>query len=52
MENPGYTSNELAKIIGASRKIISNRVRSLKQINILIRIGSDTKGYWEIKDLL
>lgn len=48
MEDPGYTSSVLAEKIGVSRKTISSRIRSLKQKNIIIRIGSDTKGYWKI----
>lgn len=48
MEDPGYTTSVLARKIGVSRKTVSNRIRSLKQKNIIIRIGSDTKGYWKI----
>lgn len=48
MEDPGYTSSVLAEKIGVSQKTVSDRIRSLKQKNIIVRIGSDTKGYWKI----
>ncbi|MCD7950957.1 MAG: putative DNA binding domain-containing protein [Erysipelotrichaceae bacterium] len=51
IEDPGYTAKILAEKVGVSPKTISKRIRSLKQKNIITRIGSDTKGYWKIKGL-
>ena len=48
LEDPGYTSNALAEKLNVSRKTIANRIRSLKQKNVITRIGSDTKGHWRI----
>nr|WP_278840800.1 winged helix-turn-helix transcriptional regulator [Holdemania filiformis] len=47
-ENSNYTTKELAEKLSLSRKTISERLKSLKGKNIIRRVGSDTKGYWEI----
>lgn len=47
-ENPNYTTKELAEKLSLSRKTISERLKSLKGKNIIRRVGSDTKGHWEI----
>ena len=47
-EDPGYTTDQLAKNLGASRKTISIYLRKLKESEIIARIGSDRKGYWKI----
>lgn len=47
-EDPASTYSVLAEKLGVSRKTISSRIKSLKNKGILQRIGSDTKGYWQI----
>lgn len=47
--DPGYTYADLAKNLKVSRKTVSDRIKALKDKGIIERIGSDTKGYWEIK---
>lgn len=47
-EDPGYTTDQLAKNLGVSRKTISIYLRKLKESEIIARIGSDRKGYWKI----
>jgi ATP-dependent DNA helicase RecG len=48
IEDPSYTTKELAEKLSLSRKTISDRIKSLKNKGIIRRIGSDTKGHWEI----
>ncbi|MCM1189983.1 MAG: winged helix-turn-helix transcriptional regulator [Muribaculaceae bacterium] len=48
MEDPAYTYTALAEKLGLSRKTVSARIRQLKEKGILQRIGSDTKGHWQI----
>ena len=48
MEDPAYTYSALAEKLSISRKTVSGRIKSLKDKNIIKRIGSDTKGYWKI----
>ena len=48
--DPGYTYADMAEKLSVSRKTISARVKSLKEKGLIRRIGSDTNGYWEIKN--
>ncbi len=50
LEDPAYTYAVLADKLGVSRKTISLRIKQLKEKGILQRIGSDTKGHWQIND--
>lgn len=50
IEDPGYTSKMMADKLTLSRKTITDRLRSLKDKEIIQRIGSDTKGYWKINE--
>ena len=45
---PEYTYKTLSDELSVSRKTISITIKSLKEKGIIRRIGSDTKGYWEI----
>ena len=49
LEDPAYTYAVLAEKLGVSRKTISSRIKSLKDKGVLQRVGSDTKGHWQIK---
>ena len=44
------TSDEMAEALGVSRRTITKRISRLKASGVIIRIGSDTKGYWQIID--
>lgn len=50
LEDPAYTYAVLADKLGVSRKTISLRIKQLKEKGILQRIGSDTKGHWQINE--
>lgn len=47
-EDPGYTAVILAEKLSLSRKTISERIKKLRNSNIIERVGSDRKGYWKI----
>ena len=46
-QNPNATIDELSKITGKSTRTIKNHIALLKN-KFIKRIGSDTKGHWEI----
>lgn len=50
LEDPAYTYAVLADKLGVSRKTVSLRIKQLKEKGILQRIGSDTKGHWQINE--
>ena len=47
-ENPGYTTTQIADRLSVTRKTVSIYLKSLKEKNLIERIGSDRKGYWKI----
>ncbi|MDR1247035.1 MAG: putative DNA binding domain-containing protein [Clostridiales Family XIII bacterium] len=47
-ENPECKTEELAAKLGVTRRTITNRIKSLKDKNVIRRVGSDRAGYWEI----
>lgn len=49
-EDPGYSYGDLAELLNISRKIVAVRIKSLKEKQIIERVVSDKKGYWEIND--
>lgn len=49
-DNPSYTYNELADKLHVSRKTVSGRIASLRKKGIIFRVGSDTKGHWQINE--
>lgn len=48
MVNPNYTVTELANIFKISRKTIAARLKDLKEMEVIERVGSARKGYWKI----
>jgi len=42
------TSEAMADSLGVSRRTITKRLGLLKESGLIIRIGSDKKGYWQI----
>ena len=48
LENPYITQIKLANALNVSRRTIAKILATLKQNEIIERIGSDRKGYWRI----
>ena len=47
-ENPNITQIKLADALNVSRRTIAKVLATLKQNEIIERVGSDRKGYWRI----
>jgi Fic family protein len=47
-ENPFVTQEELAQIIGLSRKSIIQNMKKLQDNGLLKRVGADKNGHWEV----
>lgn len=50
-KHPHITQNELVSKIRKSKSTIERRMRRLKQQGILIRVGGDKAGYWQVNKL-
>ena len=48
IKNPYITQVQLSEIIGISRRSIAKHISNLKEKQVITRVGSDRKGYWEI----
>ena len=48
MEDPGFTTSYIAEKLSLNRKTVSLRIKSLKEKGVIVRVGSDKKGYWKI----
>ena len=46
-ENPSYTFLQLAERLGVSRKKEATRLKKMKELGSIERVGSDRKGYWK-----
>ena len=46
--NNGITTGEIASKIGLSRRAVQTIINLFKSKGILIRVGSDRRGYWQI----
>ena len=47
-KNPFATQEELAEIVGITRKSINENMKKLQTQKIIERKGADKNGYWEI----
>ena len=50
IEDPGYTVSQLSEKMGISRKTVAQKMKQLKEKDIIERIGSNRKGYWKINN--
>ena len=48
LNNPKISKREMAESIGISTTAIDNNIKTLKEKDIIERIGSDRSGYWKI----
>ena len=49
--NPQITQEELANVIGLTRKSINSNMKKLQETGLLKRIGADKNGYWQVTEL-
>ena len=49
-ENCRHTTNSLAELIGVSPKAIEKHLAKLKAEGLLVRIGPDKGGHWEVME--
>ena len=47
--NTSYNASDIAKELGVTRKTINNQMKTLKEKGIVVRIGADKNGHWEVK---
>ena len=48
LEDASYTMPQMAEKLKISRKTVAARLKSLKEKEVIERVGSDRKGYWKI----
>lgn len=48
VEDPGYTSLQIADKMGVSRVSVTKYLKALKEKGLIERVGSDRKGYWKV----
>ena len=46
------TAKEIAEKIGVSDKTVKRAISTLKTNGLIVRIGSDKKGFWSVKDCI
>ena len=49
-KKPKVTKEELEDIIKKSRATLTRNIAKLKDLGLLIRIGSDKTGHWQVKE--
>lgn len=47
-ENPKITYIEISKKIGISDAATIKNMKKLRELNLVIRVGSKTKGFWKL----
>ncbi len=48
-KNPSLSAAKLGKLIGLGDRQVRRLIHKLREEGILVRIGSDRKGYWEVR---
>ena len=46
--NPGHNANEISKLIGLSERQVKTYITKLKQLGLIVRVGSNKTGYWRV----
>ena len=49
-ECPDISTQEIAGQIGISKRTVLRNIKTLKEKGILVRCGSNTKGYWKLNN--
>ncbi|MBO7606988.1 MAG: putative DNA binding domain-containing protein [Paludibacteraceae bacterium] len=47
-EYPNYSYEQYAELTQSSRRTIARMLKHLQELDVVIRIGSDKNGYWEV----
>lgn len=47
LEDPGYTSAQIANQLKVSRVTVTKYLKALKEKGVISRVGSDRQGYWK-----
>ena len=47
-QNPKVTAAEIAMKLGVSSRAVEKRIKTLRENNVIRRIGGDKGGYWEV----
>ena len=47
-KNPSLSAAKLGKLIGLGDRQVRRLIQKFREEGILIRVGSDKKGYWKI----
>jgi len=45
---PGHNANEISKLIGLSERQVKTYITKLKQLGLIVRVGSNKTGYWRV----
>lgn len=45
-EHPKSSNKDLCVILGLSDRAVRNQIKILKDLNLIVRVGSDKSGYW------
>jgi ATP-dependent DNA helicase RecG len=51
-ENVNITYEEIAEKIKKDRKTVQRAIRTLKEKDLIFRVGSDKTGHWEVNESL
>ena len=46
--NPRYNANEIGEQIGLSERQVKTYITKLKQLGLIVRVGSNKTGYWRV----
>lgn len=49
-EKPESTLNEIAEVIGVTRRTVEKQVKKLKEAGIVVRVGSNKSGVWKVTE--
>lgn len=51
-ETPGITAQQIAEVVGLTKRRVESNIRALKHAGLLERVGADKNGYWVVKQPL
>ncbi|GHV45619.1 cell filamentation protein Fic [Spirochaetia bacterium] len=49
-EQPAFTAQELAAMLNRSPRTIERHIKELRERGVLVRVGSDKSGYWQVNE--